>query len=100
MADAIRVTSESRARAFAGLPRSARLALSIASYMRRGSLEVQLPDGRKLLFAGDEPGPAAMMVVHDFAFAWRVLRGGDLGFAESYLCGEWETPNLTEFLYL
>jgi cyclopropane-fatty-acyl-phospholipid synthase len=100
MTDAIRVTPESRARAFAGLPRSARLALSIASYMRRGSIEVQLPDGRKLLFEGAESGPAAKMVVHDFGFAWRLLRGGDLGIAESYLRGEWETPNLTEFLYL
>ena len=100
MTDAIRVTPETRAQAFAGLPRSARLALSIASYMRRGSLEVQLPDGRKLLFEGAETGPAAKMVVHDFGFAWRVLRGGDLGIAESYLRGEWETPNLTEFLYL
>ena len=40
------------------------------------------------------------MVVHDLGFAWRLLRGGDIGVAESYLRGEWETPNLTEFLYL
>ena len=40
------------------------------------------------------------MVVHDYGFAWRLLRGGDIGIAESYLRGEWETPNLTEFLYL
>jgi len=101
MTDAIiEVTSESRARAFAGLPRSAQLALSIASYIRRGSLEVQLPDGRRLLFCGPDSGPSAAMVVHDFHFAWRVLRGGDIGIAESYLRGEWETPNLTDFLYL
>jgi cyclopropane-fatty-acyl-phospholipid synthase len=100
MTDAIRVTPESRARAFAGLPRSARLALRSRPYLRSGSIEVQLPDGRKLLFEGAESGPAAKMVVHDFGFAWRLLRGGDLGIAESYLRGEWETPNLTEFLYL
>lgn len=40
------------------------------------------------------------MTVHDYHFAWRVLRGGDIGVAESYLRGEWETPNLTDFLYL
>jgi len=100
MTDAIRVTTESRAQAFAGLPRSARLALSIASHIRHGTLEVQFPDRRRLVFEGPESGPSATMVVHDFGFAWRVLRGGDIGIAESYLRGEWETPNLTEFLYL
>ena len=40
------------------------------------------------------------MKVHDFGFASRLLRGGDIGIAEAYLRGEWDTPDLTQFLYL
>ena len=58
------------------------------------------PDGRTLLFRGPQSGPAASMIVKDYRFAWRTLRAGDIGVAESYLRGEWETPDLTGFLYL
>src|SRR5690349_10599455 len=100
MTDAITVTDQTRARAFAGLPRAARFALSIAGHIKRGTLEVRLPDGRRLIFQGADTTPSAIMIIHDLNFAWRVLRGGDIGVAESYLRGEWETPNLTDFLYL
>jgi cyclopropane-fatty-acyl-phospholipid synthase len=40
------------------------------------------------------------MIVKNYRFAWRTLRSGDIGIAESYLRGEWETPDLTRFLYL
>ena len=30
---------------------------------------------------------------------WRVLARGDIGFAESYLKGEWDTPELASLLY-
>ena len=39
-------------------------------------------------------------MVKDYRFAWRTLRSGDIGIAESYLRGEWDTPDLTQFLYL
>lgn len=47
-----------------------------------------------------EPGPAAAMAIHDHAFAWRLLNGGDIGIAEAYLRREWDTPDLTQFLYI
>lgn len=40
------------------------------------------------------------MSIHNYGFAWRFLRGGDIGIAESYLRREWDTPNLTQFLYI
>lgn len=83
-----------------GLPRMARLAFGFAARLRRGTLDAVLPDGRRLRFGGLEPGPAATMIVKDYGFAWRFIRGGDIGIAESYLSGEWDTPNLTEFLHL
>lgn len=82
------------------LPRLTRLALGFASRLRRGTLDVTLPDGRRVRFGGLEPGPAAVMTIHDHAFARRLLKGGDIGIAEAYLRREWDTPDLTEFLYL
>jgi cyclopropane-fatty-acyl-phospholipid synthase len=101
MSQAIVVTPRTRETALAGLPAGARLALTLAeSSIRSGTLDVRLPDGRTLAFHGSEPGPAASMVVKDFRFALRMMRSGDIGVAESYLRGEWDTPDLTQFLYL
>ena len=33
-------------------------------------------------------------------FASRLINGGDIGIAEAYLAGDWDTPDLTQFLYL
>jgi cyclopropane-fatty-acyl-phospholipid synthase len=82
------------------LPRPARLAFSFAAQLRRGTLDATLPNGRKLRFGGFEPGPSAAMTVRDYGFAWRLINGGDVGIAEAYLRGEWDTPDLTQFLYV
>ena len=97
----VTIVSESTpSSAFAGLPASARLAFAFAARLRRGTLEAVLPDGRRFKFGGQEPGPAATVIIRDFGFARRFLGGGDIGIAEGYLRGEWETPDLTQFLYL
>lgn len=100
MPDAIAVAPHDAEAALSDLPRFARLAFRYASRIRRGTLETVLPDGRRFLFGGEEPGPAAVIVIKDLGFARRVLSGGDIGIAEAYLRGEWETPDLTQFLYL
>lgn len=81
------------------VPRLVRLAFNFASKLRRGTLDITLPDGRTLRCGGLEPGPAAQMTIHSYDFAWRLVQGGDIGIAEAYLRREWDTPNLTEFLY-
>lgn len=40
------------------------------------------------------------MRLHSYAFASRLINGGDIGIAEAYLNREWDTPDLTQFLYL
>ena len=100
MGETIPVTATTAGNALAGLPVSVRLAFSLAAKLRRGTLEAVLPDGQRLRFGGAEPGPAAMMIIKDFGFGRRFIGGGDIGIAEAYLRGEWETPDLTQFLYL
>jgi cyclopropane-fatty-acyl-phospholipid synthase len=83
-----------------GLPFAARQALRLASGLVWGSLTVSIPDGRVLLFKRREPGLAAAMQIRDWSFAARLAKAGDLGFAEAYLRGEWDSPDLTAFIEL
>jgi cyclopropane-fatty-acyl-phospholipid synthase len=100
MPKVISVTAESIDRLLPELPRMVRVALGFGSKLRRGSLEVTLPDGRTVRLGDNGPGPAAAMRVYNYGFASRLLRSGDIGIAEAYLRGEWDTPDLTQFLYL
>jgi cyclopropane-fatty-acyl-phospholipid synthase len=100
MSDVIVLTPENVDKALPDLPRLVRLAMSFGSRLRRGTLEVTLPDGRRVRLGGAEPGPVAAMTIYSYGFASRLLNGGDIGIAEAYLHGEWDTPDLTQFLYL
>jgi cyclopropane-fatty-acyl-phospholipid synthase len=100
MPELITVTSDTVDNLLPDLPRMVRLTLGYGSKLQRGTLDLTLPDGRTVRLGGNAPGPAAAMNVHDFGFASRLLRGGDIGIAEAYLRGEWDTPDLTQFLYL
>jgi len=66
--------------------------------LQRGSLEVVLPNGRKLWFGGLDKRISARIEVRDEAFFRRCVLFGAIGFAESYIDGEWETPDLTRVL--
>jgi len=100
MADAIPVRPDNIDTVLADLPRRARLALGFAARLRRGTLDITLLDGRVVRMGGLEPGPKAEMTLHSYSFASRLINGGDIGIAEAYLNGEWDTPDLTQFLYL
>ena len=100
MADAIPVTPDNIDNVLADLPRFARLALGFAARLKRGTLDITLLDGRVIRMGGLEPGPAAAMTLRSYAFAPRLINGGDIGIAEAYLNGEWDTPDLTQFLYV
>ena len=100
MPDVISVTPDNLHEKLAGLPRLVRLALGFAARIKRGTLDIILPDGRILRMGGLEPGPAAAMTVYNYGFATRLVNGGDIGIAEAYLNRDWDTPDLTQFLYL
>jgi cyclopropane-fatty-acyl-phospholipid synthase len=98
--DVIRVTRETMDEVAKTLPMLVRKAFGYAVNLKRGQLTAVMPDGRSYLFEGAEPGPAGTLVIHDLSFARRLMEGGDIGFAEAYIAGEWDTPDLTAFLYL
>jgi cyclopropane-fatty-acyl-phospholipid synthase len=69
-----------------------------AANWQYGRLTFVLPSGREVLIEGKEPGPEARLIVHDFRFLTRVLSGGDIGFGEGFMAGEWDTPDLSALL--
>ena len=80
------------------LARDTRSVLSLLEGLRHGLLEVRLPDGGSRLFGEGEPG--VVLQVHEEAMFGRVLARGDIGLAEAYLDGQWDTPDLTGLLGL
>ena len=78
-------------------PLALRLLLKLLTRLRVGRLRLVAPDGTPYLFEGD-PGPEAVIILRHMEAARRVLFGGDLGLAEAYMDGQWETPDLMAFL--
>ncbi len=75
-----------------------RFVQSVLGRWRHGSLSVILPDGQRLEFAGTEPGPHAEFEIRHYAMLRKCLLRGDIGFAEAYMDGDWDSPNLTLML--
>ena len=63
-----------------------------------GRLTLTLPNGEVHQLEGHTPGPSAVMNVIDYRFARRVLANGDIGYAEGYIAGEWDSPHLSVLL--
>jgi cyclopropane-fatty-acyl-phospholipid synthase len=72
----------------------------IAANWSIGSMTFVMPSGLELHIASTEPGPDAKLTIHDFRFIRRALSAGDIGFAEAYMAGEFDTPDLPDLLYV
>ena len=84
---------------FQGAPALFRSAFGMLSQSwGEGELEIVLPGGRVVTIAGRLPGPAARLIVKDYGFMRRVATSGAIGFAEGYVAGQWDTPDLPALL--
>jgi cyclopropane-fatty-acyl-phospholipid synthase len=80
-------------------PASARTVLRLLQQIRHGSLSISLPDGSTQTM-GDGLGPHVSVHMHNWKPFGAALKSGDIGFAESYLDGDWTTPQLPALLGL
>ncbi|WP_265946436.1 SAM-dependent methyltransferase [Dechloromonas sp. A34] len=80
------------------LARDTRLVCALLEKLQGGMLEVRLPDGSSQLFGEGEHGVS--LQVHDEAMFGQVLAKGDIGLAEAYLDGHWDSPDITGLLTL
>jgi len=71
----------------------------IIGRIRLGQLAIELPSGPPIEQAGERLGPSATMRISKPGTMLRkVATGGGLGFAESYMDGDWETDDLAAVL--
>jgi cyclopropane-fatty-acyl-phospholipid synthase len=63
-----------------------------------GVLDVVTPEGLSLPIRGVDGGPEGRLIVRDYRFISRVLTRGVIGFADGYMAGEWDTPDLPVLL--
>ena len=82
-------------------PAAARAVFRLLERLRHGSLDLQMPDGGSAHFGNkSDDGPRAALRLRNWNVCSAVLRSGDIGFAESYIAGDWTTPDLTALLTL
>ncbi|WP_313601243.1 cyclopropane-fatty-acyl-phospholipid synthase family protein [Rhizobium sp.] len=65
-----------------------------ANRLAVGQLTLRFASGREARFVGETSGPTATIEFRTMRPLRRLAAGGSLGFATSYLEGEWETPDL------
>lgn len=64
-----------------------------------GTLSVSYPDGSKKIY-GNNKEPFVKVKINSSSFFRRLAFYGDIGFAESYIDGDFDTENLTELIKL
>ncbi|WP_417034713.1 class I SAM-dependent methyltransferase [Comamonas kerstersii] len=81
------------------VPPVARTGLRLLQGIQRGSLLLELPDGRQLR-CGSSNALTASMRLRNWNVFHAVLRSGDIGLAESYIQEDWTTPHLADLFRL
>ena len=71
----------------------------IGSKIKFGKLIVVMPNGNEFIFKGKK-GIEGKLILKSYKPIIRTIMGGHLGFSESYLNHEWESPNLEKLLEL
>ncbi len=84
-------------------PLAAQTVLRLLGRLRHGSLNVVWPDGSHTHHGqavNHAPGhaSAATLHIHHWRVCAQALKSGDIGFAESFIAGDWTTPDLTALL--
>lgn len=77
-----------------------KLFIAALQRIRVGELTLITPEKETWHFAGKEPGPIADLTLHDWGVLKRVFVRGDVGFAEDYIDGKWDTEDLPALLTL
>ena len=86
-------------------PAAARAVFKLLKQLRHGTLDLQLPDGSQAHFgqtplAGVPGAPRAAMRLLNWNVCSAALKSGDIGFAETWIAGDWTSPDLVALLRL
>ena len=90
----------------ADAPASAKRVFRLLNKLQHGRLDIEWPDGGHSRFPAsaighdDTPGVRATLCLTNWRVFERTIKSGDIGFAESYIDGDWHTPDLSALLSL
>lgn len=80
--------------------KAADLLLGRLQRLEHGHLHLELADGSSHHFAGGKPGPKAHMKLHDNSAISNMLWRGDIGLAEDYRRGKWDSADIAALVEL
>lgn len=69
-------------------------------HLQVGQLSITTPDGKTRFFEGKEKGETASFVIKEWTVLSNLMRKGDIGFAEDYKKGHWDTDNLVGLMMI
>jgi len=75
------------------MPPQARVLLQMLRRIQHGALRLTCPDGSVLQF-GESDAPVALRL-NNWKPCMAAMKSGDIGFAESFIAGDWHTDDLT-----
>lgn len=82
-------------------PAAARAVFRLLKNLKHGTLDIQLPDGSGLHVGQSvEGGLRASMRLVNWSVCGAAMRSGDIGFAESFIAGDWTSPDPAALLKL
>ncbi len=79
-------------------PAPARAALRLLARLRHGRLDVTFPDGQRACYGDAEAEHRADLRLANWNVFGAALASGDIGFAESYIAGDWSTSDPAQLL--
>lgn len=83
-----------------GVPNTGKVFVSLLSRLQHGHLELITPDNTRMNFGDASSELRAVLQLRDWRACGRILRAGDIGFAESYEAHWLDSPDLTALLRL
>jgi cyclopropane-fatty-acyl-phospholipid synthase len=90
-------TSNQSELALQAAPMAARRVLRLLERIEHGTLTIQFPDKSTKVY-GNSSLPHAAISLSNWNVFSASLKSGDIGFAETYIAGDWRTPSLSDLL--
>nr|WP_315593487.1 cyclopropane-fatty-acyl-phospholipid synthase family protein [uncultured Cupriavidus sp.] len=82
------------------IPLAGRAFLAMLARVKVGHLVLTLPDGAESIFGDPHASPGARLTLRDWRACARILRAGDIGFAEAWRDHWVDSPDVTALLRL
>jgi len=82
------------------VPFHTRAILRLLLRLAYGELVICLPDGAMFAFRAKGKGPAGVLILRNWKLPRKAVIGGSIGVSESYMDGDWDSPDVSKLLEL